>query len=82
MPRATAGRALDSYIEAQVHGDIDLSRDAEALVTQCRGTRSRGGFRRTGAGGLGGVGSQDEVLQYVKQLWHVIARYGGELGDV
>lgn len=26
------GRALDDYIEAQVHGDIDLSTDVEALV--------------------------------------------------
>lgn len=29
---AKAGRALDAYIEAQVHGPIDLSRDVEALV--------------------------------------------------
>ncbi|MET8067920.1 DUF3626 domain-containing protein, partial [Micromonospora sp. NPDC005313] len=27
-----AGRALDDYIEAQVHGDISLARDVEALV--------------------------------------------------
>lgn len=26
------GRSLDDYIEAQVHGDIDLSKDVEALV--------------------------------------------------
>ncbi|MGC5022819.1 DUF3626 domain-containing protein [Micromonospora sp. DT47] len=28
----TAGRALDDYVEAQVHGGIDLARDVEALV--------------------------------------------------
>ncbi|MET9518619.1 DUF3626 domain-containing protein [Streptomyces sp. NPDC002994] len=27
-------------------------------------------------------GSQDEVLQYVKQLWHVLVRYGRGLDDV
>ncbi|KQL52256.1 hypothetical protein AN964_01000 [Heyndrickxia shackletonii] len=26
------GRSLDDYIEAQIHGDIDLSKDVEALV--------------------------------------------------
>ncbi|MCX3063846.1 DUF3626 domain-containing protein [Streptomyces beihaiensis] len=26
------GRALDHYVEAQVHGDVDLARDAEAIV--------------------------------------------------
>ncbi|MGX1881233.1 hypothetical protein [Streptomyces sp. NPDC055287] len=26
-------------------------------------------------------GTQEEVLQYVKQLWQVLVRYGGELGD-
>ncbi|NBM20234.1 DUF3626 domain-containing protein [Streptomyces sp. GC420] len=30
--RTEHGRALDHYIEAQVHGTIDLARDAEALV--------------------------------------------------
>ncbi|TCC00661.1 DUF3626 domain-containing protein [Micromonospora zingiberis] len=30
-PRA-AGRALDDYIEAQVHGEVDLSRDVRELV--------------------------------------------------
>ena len=29
---ADPGRALDTYIEAQVHGDVDLSTDVEALV--------------------------------------------------
>jgi hypothetical protein len=30
--RSTVGRALDDYIEAQVHGPIDLARDVEGLV--------------------------------------------------
>ncbi|MFT5462913.1 MAG: hypothetical protein ACI8QS_001797 [Planctomycetota bacterium] len=30
--QADPGRSLDSYVEAQVHGAIDLSRDVEALV--------------------------------------------------
>ncbi|MED4784644.1 DUF3626 domain-containing protein [Brevibacillus choshinensis] len=30
--RRRVGRALDDYVEAQVHGDIDLSTDVEALV--------------------------------------------------
>ncbi|MFE2743422.1 DUF3626 domain-containing protein [Streptomyces scopuliridis] len=133
------GRKLDEYVEAQVHGGIDLASDAEALVLDpsFRGTetahlltdlarRSRiavewhGGFAlapeevnaefrgpvmvplaarvcrayaRTGtldAEVLGHAaasivrrpedwaewGTRDEVLQYVKQLWHVLVRYG------
>ena len=31
-PRGGQGRALDAYIEAQVHGDSELPRDVEALV--------------------------------------------------
>jgi hypothetical protein len=31
-PRGVQGRALDTYIEAQVHGDIELSTDVDALV--------------------------------------------------
>jgi hypothetical protein len=29
---ATQGRALDDYIEAQVHGSVDLAKDAEAII--------------------------------------------------
>jgi hypothetical protein len=29
---AEAGRALDDYIEAQIHGDVDLNHDVEAMV--------------------------------------------------
>jgi hypothetical protein len=29
---AEAGRALDDYIEAQIHGDVDLDHDVEAMV--------------------------------------------------
>ncbi|EST29434.1 DUF3626 domain-containing protein [Streptomyces niveus] len=39
------GRKLDTYVEAQVHGDIDLGRDAEALVADPS-------FRGTGTGRL------------------------------
>ncbi|MBX3187828.1 MAG: DUF3626 domain-containing protein [Labilithrix sp.] len=31
-PAPTVGRALDAYIEAQVHSDVDLARDVEAIV--------------------------------------------------
>ncbi|WP_251061333.1 DUF3626 domain-containing protein [Streptomyces sp. ISL-100] len=140
-PVPVQGRALDTYIEAQVHGDIDLARDAEALVLDpsFRGTKTAQLLANTGvpvewhagfalapeevdaefrgpvmvplaarvcrsyaregilsAEVLGHAaasvvgepeawaewGSQDEVLQYVKQLWHVLVRYGRGLGDV
>ena len=32
VPRAQAGRALDDYVEAQVHGGVDLAGDVEAVV--------------------------------------------------
>jgi len=32
VPRAQAGRALDDYVEAQVHGGVDLATDVEAVV--------------------------------------------------
>lgn len=31
-PRTSPGRALDDYVEAQVHGPVELARDVEALV--------------------------------------------------
>lgn len=31
-PGAAPGRTLDDYVEAQVHGDLDLARHAEAIV--------------------------------------------------
>jgi hypothetical protein len=138
-PGPATGRKLDQFVEAQVHGDIDLAADAEALVLDPS-------FRDTGTGKLlaglarrcdvavewhagfvlaaeevdaelrGPVmvplaarvcasyaptgmldaevlghaaasvvrepqawaqfGTRDEVLQYVKQLWHVLVRYG------
>ncbi|WP_405612336.1 DUF3626 domain-containing protein [Streptomyces sp. NBC_01508] len=136
---AEPGRKLDAYVEAQVHGDIDLVTDAEALVVDpsFRGTDTgrllaatarrcgialewhagfvlapdevgaefRGAmmvpfaawvcrsYARTGildAEVLGRAaasvvrdpaawarwGTRDEVLQYVKQLWHVLVRFG------
>ncbi|MBB6673333.1 DUF3626 domain-containing protein [Cohnella nanjingensis] len=41
------GRALDDYVEAQVHGEIDLSADVEALVADpsYRGTQIGGRLR-------------------------------------
>ncbi|MFD4770188.1 DUF3626 domain-containing protein [Streptomyces niveus] len=137
------GRKLDTYVEAQVHGDIDLGRDAEALVADpsFRGTgtgrllaatarrcgialewhagfvlaaeevdaKFRGAvmvpfaarvarsYARDGvldAAALGRAaacvvrdpaawarwGTRDEVLQYVKQLWHVLVRFGRARG--
>lgn len=40
----TVARSLDFYVEAQVHGDVDLRRDAEALVLDpsFRATRTAG----------------------------------------
>lgn len=31
-PRGAAGRAMDDYVEAQIHGGIDLAADVEAVV--------------------------------------------------
>ncbi|MCQ4208298.1 DUF3626 domain-containing protein [Streptomyces longispororuber] len=141
LPRSPArgpGRSLDFYVEAQVHADVDLRRDAEALVLDpaFRGTRTgdllaglgvpvewHGGFVlgpdvpdedlaafrgpalpavaarvRAEFGDGGGIdaavvgraaasvvrspgswaayGGQDDVLQYVKQLWHCLVRFG------
>ncbi|WP_425829653.1 DUF3626 domain-containing protein [Streptomyces fractus] len=132
------GRSLDFYVEAQVHGDIHLARDAEALVLDpsYRGTRTgrhleglgvpvewHPGFvlhpagledelaafrgpalpsvaarvseRFADGGGIDAAaigraaasavtspldwaayGDPDEVLQYIKQLWHCVARFG------
>ena len=133
------GRSLDSYVEAQVHGGIDLSADAEALVVDPSFRETETGSlladtaRQAGIGlewhtgfvlapgevdaefrgpamvplaalvgrshSLEGTldaaavgraashavrdpsawsrwGTQDETLQYLKQLWHVLVRYG------
>ncbi|MEV4640164.1 DUF3626 domain-containing protein [Actinoplanes sp. NPDC049548] len=32
VPRIAAGRAMDDYVEAQIHGGIDLAADVEAVV--------------------------------------------------
>jgi len=138
--QAPAGRALDDYIEAQVHGPIVLSSDTEALVVDpafegtatghalkdlCgrnalrlmnhqgfvltppevpadfRGPRMVPLARRVAdryavpsgtidAASLGlaaaalhrepgsweGWGSYEETLQHIKQLWHVLVRFG------
>ncbi|MFJ4923544.1 DUF3626 domain-containing protein [Streptomyces sp. NPDC088725] len=139
VPGLEPGRKLDEFVEAQVHGDLDLATDAEALVLDpsFRGTETdrllTALARRCGiavewhtgfvlkpdevdaefrgpamvplaarivatyapagildAEVLGRAaasvvrkpetwawwGTRDEVLQYVKQLWHVLVRYG------
>ncbi|MGW2480216.1 DUF3626 domain-containing protein [Streptomyces sp. NPDC001571] len=135
VPSGVHGRVLDGYVEAQVHGPVVLTRDAEALVLDpsFRGTATarllastgvpiewHAGFvlaphevdaafrgpvmvplaarvvRAYAADGLlsaetlgraaasvarepqawAEFGSGEEVLQYVKQLWHVLARFG------
>ncbi|KIF76668.1 hypothetical protein QR77_27970 [Streptomyces sp. 150FB] len=139
VPGHLNGRKLDEFVEAQVHGDIDLAADAEALVldpsfrdtetgrlltalarrcgievewhagfvlapeevdAEFRGpvmvplaARICSSYAPTGmldAEVLGHAaasavrepeawadwGTRDEVLQYVKQLWHVLVRYG------
>ncbi|WP_240041009.1 DUF3626 domain-containing protein [Paenibacillus ginsengarvi] len=137
---AGIGRALDDYIEAQVHGAIDLSADVEALVADpsFRGTAVgrvlealstkyafelawHPGFRLTvvsvpddfrgpamppfalridrefgsasgwldahvlgkaavslheSPGSWQDWGTPDETFQHIKQLWHVLVRYG------
>lgn len=129
------GRALDEYIEAQVHGPIDLSKDVEALVIDpsfdgtvtgdglaamaqryglalrrhvgfvlrpdevppdFRGPRMRPLAERISGGAefdaetLGRAaqslireptrwhdwGSPTETWQHLKQLWHVLVRFG------
>ncbi|MFI7012162.1 DUF3626 domain-containing protein [Streptomyces sp. NPDC050145] len=137
-PPRGPGRSLDFYVEAQVHGDVDLRTDAEALVLDpsFRGTetgellaglglpvewhagfvlgpevpdeelaafrgeglvpvaaRVRAEFSdggRIDAACVGraaasaatspeswsAYGAPDEVLQYVKQLWHCLVRFG------
>lgn len=135
QPRGIVARALDSYIEAQVHADIDLTTDVEALVIdpafegtatgerlhECaarfaialrchpgfvlavrdvpddfRGPRMVPLARRIAMGDqldasvLGYAaaslhrepeiwkdwGTVDEALQHIKQLWHVLVRFG------
>ncbi|WP_245599889.1 DUF3626 domain-containing protein [Paenibacillus harenae] len=139
-PSGKLGRALDDYIEAQVHGDIALGRDVEALVADpsFQGTKTgeqlsllcskhriklcwHAGYRlaadqvpehfrgpaippfarhiadrfaetpgQVDAAVIGKAaasyhansddwsswGTQDEVLQYIKQLWHVLVKFG------
>jgi hypothetical protein len=133
--RGSAGRVLDTGIEAQVHGPIDMRRDVERLVVDpafvatptgdCLEELSRKcsfpldwhfGFRlavRDVPGEFRGpaiprlaqriagdgvvdaavigaaqrslrlcpdewreLGSPEEILQHVKQLWHVLVHYG------
>lgn len=138
--RRAHGRALDAYIEVQVHGDLVLARDAVALVAEpafegtatgeelrelCRrhgvGLRAHAGFAMSAdevpsdfrgprmpalalrvvehfggdratldASVIGRAaqslhhapdawsdwGTQAETLQHIKQLWHVLVRYG------
>ncbi|WP_018352687.1 DUF3626 domain-containing protein [Longispora albida] len=137
QPARPNGRALDDYVEAQVHGEIDLVRDAEALVLDpsFRGTAAgeqlasigvpvewHAGFvlaaDEVGADFRGPVmprlaawicaegeeltasvlgraaaglhrdsqnwarwGTEDECLQYVKQLWHVLVWSGRAAGE-
>jgi GNAT superfamily N-acetyltransferase len=58
---AVQGRALDDYIEAQVHGPIELATDGEAIVADPS-------FRGTGIG----VTLQEIARRYGLQLrWHV-----------
>ncbi|MEV6106602.1 DUF3626 domain-containing protein [Streptomyces sp. NPDC051940] len=139
VPGAPNGAVLDHYVEAQVHGPVDLARDAEALVldpsfagtavgdvlTEAAarfgvGLEWHTGFvlhssavpagfrgpaippladrvaRRYTADGMltaevvgraaaslavepgawAEFGTYDEVLQYVKQLWHVLVEFG------
>ncbi|MGW1870118.1 DUF3626 domain-containing protein [Streptomyces mauvecolor] len=134
-PSGEHGRALDGYVEAQVHGPVVLATDAEALVLDpsFRGTAtvrllastgvpiewhrgfvlaphevdaefrgpvmiplaarvsreySRDGLLDAEVLGRAAAsvvrephawaewGTRDEVLQYVKQLWHVLAWFG------
>lgn len=138
-PSPLPGRSLDFYIEAQVHGPVDLARDAEAIVLDPSfdgtetgrllikaaerygiGVERHAGFvlepdaidpefrgevmlplaelirvsyatgRTYDAETLGRAaasvvrdpeawarwGDRDEVLQYVKQLWHCLVEFG------
>jgi hypothetical protein len=138
-PSTRIGRALDSFVEAQVHGPVELGRDAEWLVADpaFRGSAMEGvleqicstygvalswhaGFvlsveevpddfrgpampplaRRIAPDGILDVaaigraaaslrrepeawrdcGSHAETLQHLKQLWHVLVRFGAPKG--
>lgn len=91
----SAGRALDDYVEAQVHGEVDLARDVEALVVDPSfdGTQTGAALdrlarrpgvplRRHAGFALGDPqrwadrGPTEVTLQHLKQLWHVLVRYG------
>ena len=137
----TAGRVLDSCVEAQVHGPIDLQRDVERLVIDPAFERTPTGevlneiSRRSGipiqwhcgfqlpaeavpddfrgpamsklarriaplglldAAVIGAAeatlhsqpelwddwGSRDETLQHLKQLWHVLVRFGSPVRGI
>nr|WP_309227315.1 DUF3626 domain-containing protein [Micromonospora thermarum] len=90
---AAAGRALDDYVEAQVHGELSLARDVEAVVVDpsFRGTETGATF--AAAAGRYGFdlrwhagfelpveridrGPSAVTLQHLKQLWHVLVRFG------
>ncbi len=134
------GRVLDSCIEAQIHGTIDLRRDVDTVVIDpsFRGTATgeaidrlcrthaidhaaHGGFRldvarvpddfrgpamprlaervardgilhaaaigiaeaelRADPSSFGEHGSFDEVLQQLKQLWHVLVHFGRTIAN-
>ncbi|GIF41383.1 DUF3626 domain-containing protein [Actinoplanes xinjiangensis] len=49
-PRTTAGRTLDDYVEAQVHGGLSIAADVAAVVADpsFRGTAIEAGLRRLG----------------------------------
>ncbi|MDG4781112.1 DUF3626 domain-containing protein [Micromonospora sp. WMMD961] len=93
-PDATArtepGRALDDYLEDQVHGTLDLARDVEELVVEpssagtltgaaLESSAQRHGFPLRWPPGFAlvvGRGPVAETRQHLKQLRHVPDRYG------
>ncbi|MBI4955505.1 MAG: DUF3626 domain-containing protein [Myxococcales bacterium] len=144
--RGRLGRALDDYVEAEVHGDVELARDATALVVDpsfdgtptgrtlealaarselalhrhpgfvlapadvpddFRGPRMPALAARVAAafastpgeldaatigraaaslerepGAWADCGPDEESLQHLKQLWHVVVRFGRARGSV
>jgi hypothetical protein len=69
---------LDTQIEAQVHGPIDLHRDVELLVADPAFAATATGtiLRQLALRYEIPLQWHAEALQHLTQLWHVLVHYG------
>ena len=85
MAEADGKDLLDDYIEAQVHGDVDLARDVEALVLDpsYRGTEIEAAARKLGpAEWHGGFQlTAEELLRHPDYRGPEFAALGAELAE-